>query len=171
MKMKNKKEVCFGIIIMTLCFIVAILVAILVVQSKVPSKASNDGWLGFFGGLFGSFISGMIAFYVLYINRKDMRDESIKQQKISEMDKMESDLKDIFALLRIERENITAETYFLFMLNKIPEKYRKTKYYSILSEEYNYCKENKIVTALTFEAEVYKTFMKYREMYIDDNDM
>lgn len=68
--MKNKKEVGLGVLITILLFVTSILIAVFIVKNKIPSNASNDGWLGFFGGLFGSFISGMITFYVLYIDRK-----------------------------------------------------------------------------------------------------
>lgn len=164
--MKNHKEILAGIFISIVGFILAVIVALLVVENEVPSSASNDGWLGFLGGLFGSFISGIITFWVLYINRKDMMDGDAERQRVSEMDKMESDLKDAFALLRIKGNSTTAKSYFLFIFNKIPEKYRETQYYLNLQEVFNYCKEEKIVSALAFESKVYEEFVKYREMYI-----
>lgn len=165
--MKKHKEILTGIIIAIVGFVLAIVVAILIVESNAPSSASNDGWLGFLGGLFGSFISGMITFWVLYINRKDMTDGDIRRQKISEMDKMESDLKDAFALIRIEGNSTTAKSYFLFIFNKIPEKYRSTKYYQYLQEVFDFCKEEKIVSALALESKTYEEFVKYRELYVE----
>lgn len=165
--MKKHKEILAGIVISIIGFIFAILIALVVVESKVPSNASNDGWLGFLGGLFGSFISGMITFGVLYINRKDMIDGDIRRKKTSEMDRMESDLKDAFALLRIEGNIATAESYFLFIFSKIPNEYRETEYYKELSEVYHDCKNGKTQTALMFEKTVYKAFVEYREMYIE----
>ena len=166
--MKKQKEILIGGIITVIGFIVAIIIAILVVESKCPSSASNDGWLGFLGGLFGSFISGMITLGVLYITRQDAIDGDKRRQKIAEMDKMESDLKDAFALLRIEGNIATAESYFLFIFSKIPDKYKETEYYKELHEVYIDCKNGKTQMALMFERTIYKAFVEYREMYIED---
>lgn len=92
--MKNKKEVGLGVLITILLFVTSILIAMFIVKNKISSNASNDGWLGFFGGLFGSFISGMITFYVLYIDRKGSREQIFKQQKVMEMNQMENDLRN-----------------------------------------------------------------------------
>ncbi len=87
-KIFEKKEICGGIVISIFLMLVAILTAIFVVENDVISKASNDGWLGFLGGLFGSFISGIITFYVLYINRRDsevaMQENKRETEKIQE---------------------------------------------------------------------------------------
>lgn len=79
--MKKNRETIIGLGILLVGFLVGICVAIFVVENNFHSNASNDGWLGFLGGLFGSFISGMITFYILYINRKDADEEFEKNKK------------------------------------------------------------------------------------------
>lgn len=123
--MKKYKEIIIGFRILLVGFLAGICVAIFVVENNFHSNASNDGWLGFLGGLFGSFVSGMITFYVLYVNRKDIETDAIVRQRTSEMDRMEDNLRDAFSLLRIEQKFDTAESYFLIILNKIPEKYKE----------------------------------------------
>lgn len=76
--MNNKKEIQEGLKILLLGFIIGVSVAFCIVENNLPSNASNDGWLSFFGGLFGSCISGIVAFYILYINRKDASDTAEK---------------------------------------------------------------------------------------------
>lgn len=79
--MKKNKEILLGVGILIAGFVLGISIAILVVESKVQSNASNDGWLGFLGGLLGSFISGVIAVYILYINRKDADNAAEENRK------------------------------------------------------------------------------------------
>lgn len=79
--MKKYREIIIGLGILLVGFFAGICVAIFVVENNFHSNASNDGWLGFLGGLFGSFISGMITFYILYINRKDADEEFKKNKK------------------------------------------------------------------------------------------
>ena len=69
--MKKQKEIIEGTAILLAGFVIGIIVAIIVVESNIPSGASNDGWLGFFGGLFGSVISGFVAYFILHVNRKE----------------------------------------------------------------------------------------------------
>lgn len=115
--MKKYKEIIIGFGILLVGFLAGICVAIFVVENNFHSNASNDGWLGFLGGLFGSFVSGMITFYVLYVNRKDMATDAIVRQRTAEMDRMEDNLRDAFSLLRIEEKLDTAESYFLIILS------------------------------------------------------
>lgn len=117
--MKKQKEIFTGIIIAIIGFVLAVIVAIVVVENEIPSNASNDGWLGFLGGLFGSFVSGIITFLILYINRKDMLDDQIKRQKMSELYKVEEYLKEAFNFLRIGGEDKLAVTDFKLILSKI----------------------------------------------------
>lgn len=79
--MKKQKEIIVGILILVVGFFVGIISAIIVVESSIPSSASNDGWLGFLGGLFGSIISGLVAYFILYENRKDMLSIQIEQER------------------------------------------------------------------------------------------
>ncbi len=168
--MKKNNEILVGIVILIVGFVLAIVVALVVVESSIPSNASNDGWLGFLGGLFGSFISGMITFWVLYINRKDIEDGDIKKQKISEMDKMGNDLKETFGLLR-RKENIKiVESYFSFIYQGIPEKYRKTLYATILFDICMACAKEDINKVLGTETLIYIEFFKYKKMYIEGNE-
>lgn len=81
MKLKKNKEILLGVEILISGFVLGISIAILVVESKVQSNASNDGWLGFLGGLLGSFISGVVAVYILYINRKDADNAAEENRK------------------------------------------------------------------------------------------
>lgn len=165
--MKKYREIIIGLGILLVGFFVGICVAIFVVENNFHSNASNDGWLGFLGGLFGSFVSGMITFYVLYVNRKDMETDAIVRQRTSEMDRMEDNLRDAFSLLRIEQKLDTAESYFLIILNKIPEKYKEEKYYKLLYEVYMKCKDREIQMAISAEIQVYRKFIDYRRMYIE----
>lgn len=88
--MKKQKEIFIGIVILVIGLIVGIVVAFIVVESKIPSSASNDGWLGFLGGLFGTFISGIITFFVLYINRKDTQKSIEDNKKETELIQLEN---------------------------------------------------------------------------------
>ena len=165
--MKNKKEVGLGVLITILLFVTSILIAMFIVKNKISSNASNDGWLGFFGGLFGSFISGMITFYVLYIDRKGSSEQIFKQQKVMEMNQMENDLKEVFSSMKKDGECVVATTYILLVLNKIPESYKDTKYYKLLFEIGEYSNEEQYFDALELEAKLYREFIKYRNMYIE----
>lgn len=82
--MKNK-EIKTGLSILLIGTIIGIIIVALIAESDYPSMASNDGWLGFFGGLFGSIISGGITFFVLYINRKDAKDMADENKKQTDM--------------------------------------------------------------------------------------
>lgn len=165
--MKKHKEMFAGIIISAVGFILAIVVALLVVESKVPSSASNNGWLGFLGGLFGSFVSGMITFWVLYINRKDMEDGEVKRYKMSEMDKMEGYLKEAFNLIRIDPSDRLAVTDFLLILNMIEPSYQETEYYKLMQKNLNDCNCQMTATVLANEEETYGQFIEYRKHYIE----
>lgn len=92
--MKKYREIIIGLGILLVGFFVGICVAIFVVENNFHSNASNDGWLGFFGGLFGSFVSGMITFYILYINRKDA-DEAFEKNK-KQIDDIQSENRNEF---------------------------------------------------------------------------
>lgn len=80
---RNYKELGIGrgIFAVVVVFILGMLIAFFVVENSYPSKASNDGWLGFLGAMFGSIISGAITFLVLFINRNDAR-KSAEANKI-----------------------------------------------------------------------------------------
>lgn len=156
-----------GVLITILLFVTSILIAMFIVKNKISSNASNDGWLGFFGGLFGSFISGMITFYVLYIDRKGSREQIFKQQKVMEMNQMENDLKEVFSSMKKDGDCVVATTYILLVLNKIPESYKDTKYYKLLFEIGEYSNEGQYFDALELEAKLYREFIKYRNMYIE----
>lgn len=79
--MKKQKDIFAGILILFIVFFIGIVIAIIVVESNIPSSASNDGWLGFLGGLLGSVISGLVAYYILYVNRKETINLQDKQKK------------------------------------------------------------------------------------------
>jgi hypothetical protein len=87
--MKKNKYISIGILIIVIGFIIAILLAILVVGSNVNTNASNDGWLGFLGGLFGSFLSGVVAIYILNVNRKDA--EKVHQENFDKVEKIQEE--------------------------------------------------------------------------------
>lgn len=79
--MKKQREILIGIGILIAGFTIGIIAAIIVVECNVPSSASNDGWLGFLGGLFGSVISGLVAYFILYENRKDTLNIQVEQKR------------------------------------------------------------------------------------------
>lgn len=70
-KLKNQKDLVVGIVL--ICALPGIIIGIIIMMIKcgILSHVSSDGVLGLVGGLFGSLISGLVAFYILYINRKD----------------------------------------------------------------------------------------------------
>ena len=69
--MKNQKDLVVGIVL--ICALPGIIIGIIIIMIKcgILSHVSSDGVLGLVGGLFGSLISGLVAFYILYINRKE----------------------------------------------------------------------------------------------------
>lgn len=75
MKRTKYKEVIYGVLIIFFTIVIGVIVSIIIVENGMKSNASNDGWLGFIGGTFGSFLSGIMAIYVLYVNRKDAKKE------------------------------------------------------------------------------------------------
>lgn len=79
-KLKNQKDLIAGIVLIS--FLSGIISVIIIIMTKygILSHVSSDGWLGFAGGLFGSLISGVVAFYILYINRKDAQ-KSIEENR------------------------------------------------------------------------------------------
>lgn len=81
-KFTQKHPVLTGVLLLVFGFIVGTLIAVLVVESSTPSKAGNDGWLGFLGGVFGSMISGMVSFYILYLDRQ--KSEEIQENNRKE---------------------------------------------------------------------------------------
>lgn len=83
--MKKNKGLYLGAKILLSGIIVSVIMAIIVVESTIPSSASNDGWLGFLGGLFGSLLSGIVAFYVLHVNRKDTIEIQNEQRQLIEL--------------------------------------------------------------------------------------
>ena len=70
-KLKNQKDLVVGIVL--ICALPGIIIGIIIIMIKcgILSHVSSDGVLGLVGGLFGSLISGLVAFYILYINRKE----------------------------------------------------------------------------------------------------
>lgn len=166
--MKKQKEIFVGIALLIIGFSVGILVALIVVNSNVISKANNDGWLSFFGGMFGSVIAGTVSFYILFINRRDSFESQIRAIRRAEMDKMESDLKEAFSLTRVNDDSSMEKSYFLLILNKIGEKYKDTKYYHYILEAYNGCTNSKTDCVLVLEADIYREFLEYRKKYIEE---
>nr|DAJ97252.1 MAG TPA: tail length tape measure protein [Caudoviricetes sp.] len=79
-KLKNQKDLVVGIVL--ICALPGIIIGIIIIMIKcgILSHVSSDGVLGLVGGLFGSLISGLVAFYILYINRKDAQ-KSIEENR------------------------------------------------------------------------------------------
>lgn len=96
--MKKQKEILIGIGILLLGLIIGITIAVIVVECDVPSKASNDGWLGFIGALIGSMISGLISFFILYINRKDTQKSLEENKKETERIQLENNHQNMMNL-------------------------------------------------------------------------
>lgn len=84
MKNKKYKDIVYGILILLFGVFIGVVISLIVVDSGAKSNASNDGWLGFIGGMAGSIISGFIAIYILYINRKDAEAMSEENRKNAE---------------------------------------------------------------------------------------
>lgn len=164
---KKNKDIIIGVCILLIGIFIGSLIAVIVVESNAPSSASNDGWLSFLGGFIGSIITGLISFYILFVNRRDVFQSQVESIRKSEMDNMEKDLKDAFSLIRIGGSDNVECSNFLFILNKIDKKYQNTKYFNNIFKVYNYCLEDKRITALFFEAETYRAFLEYRKQYIE----
>lgn len=143
--MKKQKEITIGIGILIIGFIIGIIVAVAVVESNIPSKASNDGWLGFLGGLIGSFISGIISFFILYINRKDAQATIEENRKDAEKMQLESyhqtmmTLKQQSDILRyqVHMEIVDDVMKLIAELTKIIEDY----YINVADNTYGYYRE------------------------------
>ncbi len=98
--MKKQKEILVGIVILIAGFFIGIMAAIIVVESSLPSSASNDGWLGFLGGLFGSVISGLVAYFILYVNRKEtikIQDDQKRQAEYQMRKQFVDDIAEVIA--------------------------------------------------------------------------
>lgn len=163
--MKRKdKIILIGLSMVVFLTILAVVVAISVVESDVPSKANNDGWLGFLGGLFGGFISSSVAFFILYVDRKDMENSAEKQNRIHEMDKMEDDLMRAFALVG---SGLGEYVYFLMIQKKIGEDYKDTDFFHRLEEIHLYYSKRRYSEVKLFEAKTCEAFLEYRKTYIE----
>lgn len=85
----HRRPILVGILILTSSFVIGTLLAIFVVECSVPSKAGNDGWLGFLGGVSGSMISGLISFYILYLDRQ--KSEEIQENNRRETNNLQKE--------------------------------------------------------------------------------
>ena len=77
---KKNRDIFFGVCILLFGIVIGSVLAYYIVEINFPSKASNDGWLSFMGGFMGSCVSSIVAFYILYINRKDA-EKSLKENQ------------------------------------------------------------------------------------------
>lgn len=90
-----------------------LLLAFVIVENNIPSNASNDGWLGFLGGMLGATISGLTSLYILYINRKDA-EETQKENKDLTLKIQQDDYKNVQAVQ--EQNNYQFEYQFKIKL-------------------------------------------------------
>lgn len=77
---KKNRDIFFGVCILLFGIVIGSVLAYYIVENNFPSKASNDGWLSFMGGFMGSCVSSIVAFYILYVNRKDA-EKSLKENQ------------------------------------------------------------------------------------------
>ena len=162
--MKTQKDVKIGIIVAIIGFAVSLLIVYIMAYNK---SVSIDGWLGFFGGLFGSFISGMITFFVLYINRKDMRQDEIMRQKNAEMEKMEEYLRDAFTILRSGQGASVALSNFIFIKSMIKKEYQKMSFYKTVVQNEADLHNCTYTTVLKAEQTAYMQFIDYKHKYLE----
>ena len=85
--MKRNRQIIIAILILVAFLTIAIATAFFFVKYPLNVNGSSDGWLGFLGGLFGSFLSGIISIYILNVNRRDAEEMTRKNHK---------DTKDVF---------------------------------------------------------------------------
>lgn len=109
--MKKSKEIVIGISILIIGSMLGVISAIGVVESTMISSASNDGWLGFLGGLIGSLLSGIVTFYILYLNRKETREIQNKQYKQIEYQNRKQFADNIAELVSVYLSDICAFFY------------------------------------------------------------
>ena len=162
--MKTQKDVKIGIIVAIIGFLISLLIARIMTYNK---DVSIDGWLGFLGGLFGSFISGMITFFVLYINRKDMRQDEIMRQKNAEMEKMETYLREVFTILRSGQDVNVAISDFLFIKSMIKEEYQRMTFYTTVVKNEVDLHHGSYSTVLRTEQSAYEQFLDYKHKYLE----
>ena len=163
--MKKQREIFIGLCILFLGFLLGIVVAVIVVESDISSNASNDGWLGFLGGIIASFVSSIMAFYILYINRKDaIRGEDIRL-RIEEMNLLESDIKEAFSVAKCKEYDV-AKSRFLFIVNKIPVQYHGGNFYKYVIETYCALEKTPNSFSIALEADIYREFLKFKKEYI-----
>lgn len=162
--MKTQKDVKIGIIVAIIGFLASLLIACIITYNK---DVSIDGWLGFLGGLFGSFISGMITFFVLYINRKDMQQDEIMRQKNAEMEKMEEYLRDAFTILRSGQGASLALSNFIFIKSMIKKEYQKMSFYKTVVQNEADLYNCTYATILITEQTAYMQFIDYKHKYLE----
>jgi uncharacterized membrane protein len=162
--MKTQKDVKIGIIVAIIGFLASLLIACIITYNK---DASIDGWLGFLGGLFGSFISGMITFFVLYINREDMQQDEIMRQKNAEMEKMEEYLRDAFISIRSGQGQYAALSNFILIKSLIKQEYQKIPFYKTVAQNEIDLKNGMVATVINMEQITYKQFIEYKHKYLE----
>ncbi|RHQ09200.1 hypothetical protein [Clostridium sp. AM49-4BH] len=79
--MKRNRQIIIAILILVAFLTIAIATAFFFVKYPLNVNGSSDGWLGFLGGLFGSFLSGIISIYILNVNRRDAEEMTRKNHK------------------------------------------------------------------------------------------
>lgn len=109
--MKRSKEIVIGISILIIGSLFGVISAVGVVESTMISSASNDGWLGFLGGLIGSLLSGIVTFYILYLNRKETREIQDNQYKQIEFQNRKQFADNIAELVSVYLSDICAFFY------------------------------------------------------------
>ena len=109
--MKRSKEIVIGVSILIIGSLFGVISAVGVVESTMISSASNDGWLGFLGGLIGSLLSGIVTFYILYLNRKETREIQDNQYKQIEFQNRKQFADNIAELVSVYLSDICAFFY------------------------------------------------------------
>ena len=134
--MKKRKETIIGLSILFVGFFLGLIIAVFVVENNFPSKASNDGWLGFLGGLFGSIISGLVAYFVLQENRNETLKIQEEQKKQTEYQIRKQFVDDIAETIAAYIADICEYCHSYYIYSKNPNSNQEKKDRRIAVEKY-----------------------------------
>lgn len=141
MEEKNKKfqwkYVGYSFIILACLFVVVYLINLLIITEAPFEVAQSNDWIGFWGGVLGSILSGVITFVVLKITIENENKKREKDMEILENQRLEDKRMSLFPYIKysivedkdLEKINIekVLDTPFFIDPNLTQEEY-KLKY-------------------------------------------